>query len=443
MNLTTHPVAPEEIMAWLDGELPNGEAHAVAAHVDDCAECASLAAQFRSTTLTLSSWTVPVVSSQLEKSIMELAQQKCAGQRLPKQKLIVRLSFWTWKQWAIGSGCAVIVILLAIPASMTRTAYKVAPQHQQRMTEYLNQRIASQAIDGQSITDQESKVAKGKSRPLEGESRRLDSLVSSTTPGIAADSNGLFHGLGDHAQNSFTIAGQAPSAPAPMIARTASLTILVKDISAARSSLDTIVVQHRGYSAQITVDLSDSAPPRGIVASLRVPAPDLPSALADLRAIGRVQHEKQSGEEVTQQHTDLVARLQNSRETEQRLRDILAQRTGKIEDVLQVEEEIARVRGEIESMEADQKALEHRVDFAIVDLELVEDYNAPFNSPTQSTLTRMHNALVAGFHHATDTVLAMILFFEEYGPVILVWLVILGLPSLFVWRRYRKVRSQF
>ena len=39
--------------------------------------------------------------------------------------------------------------------------------------------------------------------------RRLSSLVTLSTPGVAADSNGLFHGLGDHASNSFSIDGQS------------------------------------------------------------------------------------------------------------------------------------------------------------------------------------------------------------------------------------------
>jgi hypothetical protein len=44
--------------------------------------------------------------------------------------------------------------------------------------------------------------------PLESASSSLSSLVTLATPGVAADSNGLFHGLGDHAQNSFSIDGQ-------------------------------------------------------------------------------------------------------------------------------------------------------------------------------------------------------------------------------------------
>ncbi len=45
--------------------------------------------------------------------------------------------------------------------------------------------------------------------PLESQSSSLSSLVTLASPGVAADSNGLFHGLGDHASNSFSIDGQS------------------------------------------------------------------------------------------------------------------------------------------------------------------------------------------------------------------------------------------
>ncbi len=44
--------------------------------------------------------------------------------------------------------------------------------------------------------------------PLESSTSSVSSLVTLTTPGVAADSNGLFHGLGDHASNSFNVDGQ-------------------------------------------------------------------------------------------------------------------------------------------------------------------------------------------------------------------------------------------
>ena len=45
--------------------------------------------------------------------------------------------------------------------------------------------------------------------PLESQSSSLSALVTATTPGISSDSNGMFHGLGDHAENSFSVDGQS------------------------------------------------------------------------------------------------------------------------------------------------------------------------------------------------------------------------------------------
>ena len=436
MNTTIHPVAPEEVMAWLDGELSSAEARAVAAHLDTCGECANLAAQFHRTAQSLSAWSVPEVPSKLDEWVSGLEATTAPSANRLKAVPEVRSSAWNWKLWGSGGALAALLILSVVTSAIWSNSGKPVAHQESALTSVETQ-TASPAMAPQPITDQESKISKGKNRPQESESRALNSLVTVTSPGVAADSNGLFHGLGDHAQSSFSVDGQAPSAPAPMIARTASLTIVVKDFAASRASLDAILARHHGYSAQLTVATPENDS-RSFQASLRIPAPELSSAIGDLKTLGRVQNESQSGEEVTQQHADLVARLQNSRETEQRLRDILAQRTGKIEDVLQVEEEIARVRGEIESMEADQQALEHRVDFATVDIQLSEEFKAQLNAPSDSAANRIHNAFVAGIRNASATLLGIALFFEEYGPVLLIWLAILGLPVLLVWRRYRK-----
>jgi hypothetical protein len=228
---------------------------------------------------------------------------------------------------------------------------------------------------------------------------------------------------------------------APMIARTVSLSIMVKDFAAARSSLEIILARHHGYSAQLNVNTPVDAP-RGLQASLRIPAPELSAAVSDIKTLGRVENESQSGEEVTQQHADLAARLKTSRDTEERFRTILQQRTGNVTEVLRVEEGIARVRGDIERMEAEQKALEHRVDFSTVELQLTEEYKAQLNPPAASVSTRIHNALVAGYRNASETVLGIVLFFAEFGPTLLIWLALLGLPVIFVWRRYRRTLAR-
>ena len=225
-----------------------------------------------------------------------------------------------------------------------------------------------------------------------------------------------------------------------MIARTVALTVLVKDFAASRAAVDAIVTRFQGYPATLTANTPEGSA-RTLQASLRIPAPQLAAALAELKHLGRVQNETQSGDEVTQQHADLVARLKNSRETDARLQAILQQRTGKIEDVLQVEEEIARVRGEIENMEAEQLTLEHRVAFATVDLQLTEEYKESLTAPDDSTGNRLRNAFVSGGRNAASFVLGIVLFAAESGPTLLLLAILLGLPGWLLWRRYRRLRA--
>jgi hypothetical protein len=345
----------------------------------------------------------------------------------------IQLSFWNWKLWAIGSGgavAAVLILAVFVPSMMHREDH---PKYSQPMAS-LRHSAEPESFAPQDKSEQRMALNDAMAANRGGGGPLQPPAVEMPPPPSTAIRNSLGVVAG--------LAGPLPQpAPAPMIARTVSLTIVVKDFAASRASLDSILARHHGYAAQLTAATAENTP-RSIQASLRIPALELASALGELKALGLVQNETQSGEEVTQQHTDLVARLKNSRETEDRLRAILEQRTGKIEDILQVEEEIARVRGEIEGMEAEQQALEHRVEFASVDLQLSEEYTARLNPPSDSAANRIHNAFVAGLRNVAEMVLGIVLFLEEDGPVLLVWLTIVGLPILLLVRRYRRVKAK-
>ena len=67
---------------------------------------------------------------------------------------------------------------------------------------------AADLIENDSTTHTDVDRALFDKLPLESQSSSLSSLVTLASPGVAADSNGLFHGLGDHAENSFSVDGQ-------------------------------------------------------------------------------------------------------------------------------------------------------------------------------------------------------------------------------------------
>ena len=68
--------------------------------------------------------------------------------------------------------------------------------------------VASDLIEVDPISHTDVDRALFDKLPLESQSSSLSSLVTLTAPGVSADSNGLFHGFGDHAENSFSIDGQ-------------------------------------------------------------------------------------------------------------------------------------------------------------------------------------------------------------------------------------------
>jgi hypothetical protein len=220
------------------------------------------------------------------------------------------------------------------------------------------------------------------------------------------------------------------------IARSASAHVVVADLDRARAELEQFLTTHRGYAAQLSVSGQRPAT-RTLVAALKVPPDQIEATLAFLRTIGRIMNEAQGSEDVTAQAVDLEARISNARRTEARLGAVLENRTGRVSDVLEVEREIARVRGEIERMVAEQKQLNARVDLATVDVRIEEEPRAGFATPTASIGRQLQNAAIDGLRNAIEFVIGVALFVLRVGPTVVIWLAVLAWPVYVWWRRRR------
>jgi len=410
--IATHPVAPEDIMALLDGELSHKEAAAVAAHLESCANCAALAEDLRGVSRSLHLWDVAPVSQELATSVEESILSQPVPPRVSK--------LFGWKLWTGFGVCAAAMLIFAGGAER---------QHSARTERFSLALAPAKSNKVDELTE------------LQPQSPPVPSSAQTSPSAFYADAPAT-----DVAPTTGIVAGK-PAAPAikapqqitsPMISRAVDLDVVVSSVVKARTSIDAILARHQGYAADLNE--TDAIDSHALVASLRIPASQLDSAVAEFKNLGHVNKEEQKGEDVSQQHEDLIARLKNARETEERFRDILEHHTGKMEDILEVEQEIARVRGEIEGMEAEQQALEHRVTYATVEL-LVVDQSAPQDA-IETPSVRFRHAITTGWHNATSTVFGIILFFAEDGPSILVWLVILCVPGYFMWRRYKRIRAK-
>jgi hypothetical protein len=102
---------------------------------------------------------------------------------------------------------------------------------------------------------------------------------------------------------------------------------------------------------------------------LRVPAPDLETALDRLGSLGQVHRREVSSLDVTEEQIDLKARLDNLTLLRDSLRQLL-DRAETVKDILEVQRELTRVQSEIDSLTARLTHLQGRVAMAAIDLEL-------------------------------------------------------------------------
>ena len=158
--------------------------------------------------------------------------------------------------------------------------------------------------------------------------------------------------------------GQLPaaardSAAVAMIIRTGSATIKV-------DSLEPAVVRLRGLAASVGGYVGNTSMQTGTdqlrsaTVEIKVPAARWGQLVAGLKPIGTLESVEENAEDVGEEFVDVQARVANARRLEARLIELLANRTGKLSDALQVERELARVREEIERYEGRMRYLRTR-----------------------------------------------------------------------------------
>jgi DNA repair exonuclease SbcCD ATPase subunit len=217
----------------------------------------------------------------------------------------------------------------------------------------------------------------------------------------------------------------------PLIAHTAELAVATKEFAKSRTTLEEILERHRGYAAKLRMVGRRSG--SALSATLRVPAPELSSTVSDLKSLGDVEQEEQLADELTQQRADLEARSSNAQSTLRRLQELLKKQTYPDGNVRELQRQIANVSAEINRLEAERQASEHRIVFANVQFSLREVVSAP----AESISAQLHSAATAGFGEAAASLSAILLFFIGRGPVVLLWMAILFIPARLVWKRWQ------
>lgn len=223
-----------------------------------------------------------------------------------------------------------------------------------------------------------------------------------------------------------------------MIIRTVNMTMMVDDTDRTLAELRGIVANAKGYVSDSNRYLVGEQPWASI--TLRVPAGALDGVLDQVRGLAiRVENESSNAQDVTEEYTDLQARLRNLEATEKELQALLTEvreNRGKADEILAVHTRMMEVRGQIEQIKGRAQYLQRMVAMATLHLE-IRPKEAPISVVQPSkwspmvTLSKALRAFVEVLQVFADLLVYVVIF----SPFVLV-------PLAVIWLLIRAVRKR-
>jgi hypothetical protein len=208
--------------------------------------------------------------------------------------------------------------------------------------------------------------------------------------------------------------GRAPS----QLIRTANIGIEVGDVGKALRSANLITDEQLGD----VIGLNDETPTspndaHTATMAIRVPQYRFEQTLDALGRLGKVKAKSVSAQDVSDQIVDAQARLRNLRRTEADILNIM-DRSGNIEQVLNVTQELGNVRDQIERLDAQIQGMRYQVAYSTINISFI----SPAIVSTPSGFGLLGDAwknATASLRDLTVNILSSLLWLVAFSPYIL------------------------
>jgi hypothetical protein len=225
------------------------------------------------------------------------------------------------------------------------------------------------------------------------------------------------------------------------IVRSADLTIESESPQTSLQKVASISETNGGFVVESQENSSDVKTTQHdtVTVTIRVPADKFSSVLDEIRKTGtRVISENVKGEDVTEEFIDIEARLKAQKALESQFLEIM-KRANSVNDALDVQRQLADVRGEIEKVEGRKRFLENRSSLSTIKLKLQTP--TLFAANSTGFVYRLTVSFSTGFDFAMNFVLGLVTFLVGILPLAIVF----GLPGYFIvryfWRKQTRPRS--
>jgi hypothetical protein len=223
------------------------------------------------------------------------------------------------------------------------------------------------------------------------------------------------------------------------IVRSVSLTLASADFEQNYDTILALAESAGGYASSVN-QYELQADKRAASFTLQIPAENLDSFLVGLEAIGRITERYESADDLTTQYSDTELRLKTQQDKMTRLEELLL-KAESVEDLLQIESEIANTQYQLDSLETALREIDRQVDYAAVSVYLEEQ--TPIDTAAAEDLTigeRIANGLKATLDWLGTFFENMLVFLTAAAPV-LVPLILLYVVIRII-RKHRNSKPQ-
>ncbi len=173
-------------------------------------------------------------------------------------------------------------------------------------------------------------------------------------------------------------AGPAPAtSEREMLEIEATLNIVVEQVPAAAAELRKLVRQHGATLIEDVVDESTYASGRFLI---RIPAPGTDALMAALERLGQVRARQVNARDIGKQYHDAELQLENLKVAMERYQQILA-KAENVADIVSIERELTRLRGEIEQVKGNLRWMQDRVARSTIHVNLASPHRAALQGP--------------------------------------------------------------
>ena len=215
----------------------------------------------------------------------------------------------------------------------------------------------------------------------------------------------------------------------------ANMQLVVDDFKVFEKELSKKVNALSGYVSTYSSN-SNSGEWRSGTWQIRIPVKHFQTFMDNMEELGVAEAKNISSQDVSEEFVDLTARLKNKQVLIKRLWKIIENKTGRTEDLLKVERELARVQGEAERIEGRLRYLSQKAEMTTISLSAREekDYVPP---QTPDYATTVSSTWSGSIDNLTDFAKSCFLLIVSATPWLIV-LAIFSLPLLIFKKKFKK-----